>query len=357
LSEPLLICKNLTKRFAKTLAIANLSLSVYPGECLALVGPSGCGKTTLLRLLAGFERPDAGSLWLNGQSLVQGNQFVPPEARRIGFVFQDYALFPHLRVGENIAFGLAQLPKTAKVETVQQMLELVNLQHAEERYPHELSGGERQRVALARALAPHPDILLLDEPFSNLDADRRALIRTDIRRILREQQITAVFVTHDQEEAFYMGDRLAVMLNGTVCQVGEPEVVFQEPASKDVAEFLGGTEFLTGTVQEAGIITPLGFLAQIVSLPVGTRVEVGVRADDVNMRTALPHNAVITERIYKGAYQVYLLCLEGGRQVSAMQAHTTMLPEGEGVQAFLDAGHPLAIFADGLRVESFSHSH
>jgi iron(III) transport system ATP-binding protein len=275
---------------------------------------------------------------------------VTAQARKVGFVFQDYALFPHLSVCENIAFGLHSLPKAERHLIAGQMLALVNLEHAAQRYPHELSGGERQRVGLARALAPQPEILLLDEPFSNLDADRRLAIRTEIRQILKQQQVTAIFVTHDQEEAFYMGDRLAVMLAGQVWQVGQPEAVFQRPANRAVAEFLGDTEFLPGIVEGTAITTSLGKLSQRTGLPGGSHVEVGVRSDDINFETDGLPNAVIIERIYRGAYQIYRLRLNDGRLVSAMQAHTRMFSEGQSARVYLDPGHDLAVFYEGRLV-------
>lgn len=351
MTTPLLICNHLVKFFGNVGAVYDLNLSVNKGEILALIGPSGCGKTTLLRLLAGFEKPDGGSIYLNDQPLVDGQKFVSAQSRRIGFVFQEYALFPHLSVHENIAFGLHSLPKAQRQQITSQMLGLVNLEHAANRFPHEISGGERQRVALARALAPQPDVLLLDEPFSNLDADRRLVMRTDIRQILRQQHVTAVFVTHDQEEAFYMGDRLAVMLAGQIWQIGQPEGVFQRPSSRAIAEFLGGTEFLPGIVEGTTITTPLGKLAQQTGLPGGSRVDVGVRADDINFKTEGPPNAVITERIYRGAYQVYRLRLEDGGLVSAMQSHTRMLPVGQTARAYLDPGHELAVYYAGQLVD------
>ena len=217
-------CRGLTKIFGAVRAVDDMSLDVDPGEIVALLGPSGCGKTTFLRLIAGFERPDAGSVLLADEEVAGPGRFLPPERRRIGMVFQDYALFPHLSVADNVAFGLARRRRLSArgahrdaAESVGRLLALVGLEGLGARLPHEISGGQQQRVALARALAPAPAVVLLDEPFSNLDATLRAEVRAEVRGILREAGATAVFVTHDQEEALSLADRVAVMRAGHLC--------------------------------------------------------------------------------------------------------------------------------------------
>jgi iron(III) transport system ATP-binding protein len=216
--------RNLTKQFGldELPAVRDVSFSLEKGEILALVGPSGCGKTTTLRMIAGFERPERGSVILAGKVVAGGSVFVPPERRGVGMVFQEHALFPHLTVLDNVGFGLSGKPKSARQKTSLRMLELLGLHRLANRYPHELSGGERQRVALARAMAPQPIVLLLDEPFSSLDADLRYQVREEVRVILKSMQATAIFVTHDQEEALFMGDRLAVFNQGRLEQIGTP---------------------------------------------------------------------------------------------------------------------------------------
>ncbi|MDP2778770.1 MAG: ABC transporter ATP-binding protein, partial [Anaerolineales bacterium] len=274
---------NITKRFtsAGTPAVDDISFTLRSGEILALVGPSGCGKTTTLRLIAGLERPDSGSLHIKGQLVASPGHFTPPEKRGIGMVFQDHALFPHLTVSGNVKFGLKGQPAAIARETTLGMLKLVGLENFGERYPHQLSGGERQRVALARALAPRPVLVLMDEPVSSLDADLLHEVREQVRGILKAMSATAVFVTHDQEEALYMGDRLAVFQNGHLEQVGLPEEIFHASTTRFVAEFMGDSDFLPGTVQKDGIQTELGLIPQKLNIPADTSVEIALRADDV----------------------------------------------------------------------------
>jgi iron(III) transport system ATP-binding protein len=227
--KPVLSLEKVSKEFGVQSAVSDLSLTVYENELLTLLGPSGCGKTTTLRLMAGLERPSSGRVRLGDRVVAGGSTFTEPEERGVGIVFQDFALFPHLTVAENIGFGLTDVPPAEKHERITELLELVGLSGYEDRNPDQLSGGERQRVALARSLAPEPDILLLDEPFSNLDVRLRVEMREEVRRILKEAGVTTVSVTHDQEEALSLSDRVAVMQNGNVEQVGRPETVFEHP--------------------------------------------------------------------------------------------------------------------------------
>ena len=236
-----LALQDVTKRFRGVVAAEGVSFSVEPGEVAVLLGPSGSGKTTLLRLIAGLERPDRGTIALNGDVVADPERgvWVPPERRRVGFVFQDYALFPHMTALQNIAFALPHLPRRERSARAAAMLERVGIAHLARRYPHELSGGEQQRVALARALAPHPRVLLLDEPFSNLDRGLRVRLRTELKALLGSLGITAVFVTHDQEEAFELGDRLVILNRGRIEQIGTPEELLRGPQTPFVAEFFG----------------------------------------------------------------------------------------------------------------------
>jgi iron(III) transport system ATP-binding protein len=239
-------------------AVSAFDLTVLEGEILCLLGPSGCGKTTLLRLIAGFEEPDVGSVAIAGRQVVGPGVWVQPERRRIGFVFQDYALFPHLDVLQNVAFGVRAGTRRARVRRAEEILDLVGLTIFSRRFPHQLSGGQQQRVALARALAPKPDVILLDEPFSNLDAALREATREEVRRILEVSNTTAIFVTHDQEEALTFADRLAVMRAGRLEQLGLPEDVYKRPRTAFVAKFLGRTNLLHGVGRGAFAETLFG---------------------------------------------------------------------------------------------------
>lgn len=234
--------------FGETRALANFDLDVESGHLMTLLGPSGSGKTTALRLIAGFDRPDDGTIEIDGVPVAGPSTYIPAEQRRVGMVFQDYALFPHLSVQRNVGYGVNKGQRTDRVPAV---LELVGLTGKAHRMPHELSGGEQQRVALARALAPRPGVILLDEPFSNLDASLRIKVRNEIAEILRRAGTTAVFVTHDQEEALAMSDRIAVMKDGRIEQIGAPLEIYDRPSSRFVADFIGDTNIIEGRV-EAG---------------------------------------------------------------------------------------------------------
>ncbi|MEX2501767.1 MAG: ABC transporter ATP-binding protein, partial [Trueperaceae bacterium] len=260
-------------------AVDGLSLRVRRGETVALLGPSGCGKTTLLRLIAGFEAPDRGVVEVGGQVVADERTFVPPEARRIGFVFQDYALFPHLDVLGNVAFGLGGRRRAQRIERAREVLDLVGLTVFTRRYPGQLSGGQQQRVALARALAPEPAVILLDEPFSNLDAALRAGTREEVRRILQRSGATTLLVTHDQEEAMTFSDRLAVMRAGRLEQQGAPEETYLTPRTAFVAGFLGRTNLLRGQADGSTVRTRLGTLP--LSRPASGPVLVSVRPEDM----------------------------------------------------------------------------
>ena len=303
--QPLLNVCNITKRFAPNLppVVEDISFEVYTGEIFALLGPSGCGKTTTLRLIAGFERADTGEIHVGGQSFVGSNVHLPPEARDVGIVFQEYALFPHLNVYKNVAFGLRKLPAQLRNERVGTVLEMVGMTAFKHRKPHELSGGQQQRVALARSIAPSPKLILLDEPFSNLDAGMRHSTREEIQGLLKDAGMSAVFVTHDQEEALCFADRLAVMHNGHIEQIGTPETVYQRPQTPFVADFLGATNLIAGEAQGDYAKTPLGRF-QIASAARG-KVLLSIRPEHLVMvqpETTDPSNSVgkIVTREFKG---------------------------------------------------------
>jgi iron(III) transport system ATP-binding protein len=258
---PQLRLVGLRKRFGEHDVVAGIDLDVMSGEFVALLGPSGCGKTTTLRMIAGLERADAGLIEIAGEVVVDRRRFVPAERRRVGLVFQEYALFPHMTVEENVAYGLPR--GGTRRQTVADFLAMVGLGEMAERYPRELSGGQQQRVALARALAPTPALLLLDEPFSNLDPALRGQVRAEVRDILRQAGTTTVLVTHDQEEALSMADRVAAMFNGTLAQVAAPQALYDLPVSREVASFIGDAQFLPGTGNGKTIETVLGSLRTV----------------------------------------------------------------------------------------------
>ena len=340
----------LSKKFGNVTAVENLDITVKPGEILAVVGPSGCGKTTALRLIASFERPDAGRITLGKDIVADERTYLPPEKRGVGMVFQEYALFPHLTVFDNVSFGLNGNDHR-EADTIS-MLKLVGLEELAERFPHELSGGQRQRVALARALAPHPILVLLDEPFSNLDADHRLRMREEVRVILRGINATAIFVTHDQEEALFMGDRLAVMHRGEIVQVGTPEEIFHQPATRFVAEFMGKTDFLPGEVVAEGIETEIGLISQKSDLELGTKVELAMRADDIAFEPDPNSKSLVLARHFQGAMNLYRLRLPSGRLLHAYQPHALIISPRTTVRIWAEPGHPLAYFLDGSAVKS-----
>jgi iron(III) transport system ATP-binding protein len=317
-SEGRVSAEGVVKRFGSVAAVDRVSLDVVPGEILALLGPSGCGKTTFLRLIAGFERPDGGSIRLTGTTVAGPGVFVPPERRHIGMVFQDYALFPHLSVAANVAFGMARQRRRGRTvlpqAEVDRLLEFVGLAGLGGRLPHELSGGQQQRVALARALAPAPDVVLLDEPFSNLDAALRASVREEVRGILRAAGATAVFVTHDQEEALSLADRVAVMRAGRLCQVDTPARLYARPADPFVATFVGDADVLPGRSDGSLIETAIGVLRADAGAPVGD-VRVIVRPEAVRLRLDGAGRARVSRLTYFGHDQLIEIALGDGSSI------------------------------------------
>jgi iron(III) transport system ATP-binding protein len=334
----------LSHRYGKRTALDGVSLTVSPGEVLCVLGPSGCGKTTLLRLIAGLETLQAGRVTIAGRVVAEPGRMLPPEARDVGLVFQDYALFPHLSVLENVAFGLRRLPRGERRPRALAVLEQVEMVSRASSFPHTLSGGEQQRVALARALAPRPAVMLLDEPFAGLDTGLRRQVQEQSLRLLKESGASVVLVTHDPEEAMAIGDRLAILRQGRLEQVGPPGELYARPVSAFVARFLGESNSLRGTVAGGFVATPLGPVPAN-GHPDGARVEVLVRPEAVRLerldaQTDAPTVAVVAGVRRVGAQTVIDLRTQGGCgeqcTIRAVRPAPTNLGEGDRVRVSLD---------------------
>lgn len=320
--------EKVTKRFNEVFAVKSCDLQVASGEILALLGPSGSGKTTLLRLIAGFEKPNGGKIVIGERTVVDVAQgvWLPAEARGVGMVFQDYALFPHLTVSQNIAFGMGSKSKAEKQARVAELLRVTELQPYAERYPHELSGGQQQRVALARALAPRPPVVLLDEAFNGLDPELRPQMRKEVAAILRQMQTAAVLVTHDQEEALGMADKVAVVRDGELQQVGSPEDVYHSPATAFVANFVGHADFIPGVVADQRVATELGEFPCNKPVSAGP-VQVMIRHEAVNANSR-GILATVEEREFLGGEILYRLRLPSGSTVHFEQRRPVHWPVG-----------------------------
>lgn len=328
-------------------AVQGVTLSLKAGDIGVLIGPSGCGKTTLLRAVAGLEHVTSGEIRLTKSVVSSAHLSVPPELRRIGMVFQDYALFPHLSVGRNVAFGIHQLPRAEQAARVAEVLQLVGLEGSEHRYPHELSGGQQQRVALARALAPRPQLMLLDEPFSNLDVDLRERLAHEVRGILKAAGATALFVTHDQFEAFAIGDVIGVMNEGHLHQWDDAYTLYHRPATRFVADFIGHGVFAPATLVQQGnnvvAQTPLGDLTDLEECPLPSSYPAGecdvlLRADDIVHDDHAPVQAQIVRKSFRGSEFLYTLRLASGHTVLAHvpSHHDHALGEWIGIRAQVD---------------------
>lgn len=335
----ILTLAGVTRSFAPTMppAVNRVSFSLPQGDLLSLLGPSGCGKTTLLRMIAGFEPLQAGTITLAGQKVADAQGGLPPEKRQIGMVFQDYALFPHLTLQQNVAFGLhrwRQQDAQQVQKRVMEVIGLVGLNGLEQRYPHELSGGQQQRVALARALAPQPDLILLDEPFSNLDVHVRSRLRDQVRSIIKGTGISAVFVTHDQEEALSISDWVVVMHQGQIEQMGTPEQVYETPQSRFVAEFVTQANFLPAQQQDQGWQTELGCfeLSSPGPNPKATHGVVMIRQEDLLLAPNPRAGVVIRDRQFLGREHRYCLLLPSGKELQARTASRDILAIGTPVE-------------------------
>ena len=331
-TTPALVLDDVTKTYGGTMAASSLDLTAAPGELVTLIGPSGCGKSTTLRLVAGLERPDAGTIRIAGDVVAGGRTWQPPERRRVGLVFQDHALFPHLTVAQNVAFGLDKMPRRQRTARVGEVLELVRLGHLASRYPHELSGGEQQRVALARALAPRPAVVLLDEPFSSLDENLRAQVRADTVAVLRETGTTAMLVTHDQTEALSIGDRVVVMRDGVIEQADTPEKVFEAPATRFVASFMGDADFLPAHVRDALLTCEIGVVSTVPGWAnCDVDVDVVLRPHEVALTLDPESKAHVVAVEYHGAFVLHTVQLASGRTLRSWQPHGVRHPVGTAV--------------------------
>ncbi len=339
--------ENVSKQFSSDsgFAVNNISLALKQGDILALLGPSGCGKTTLLRMIAGFESVQTGTISIGSKIVSDRQTSIPPEQRDVGIVFQDYALFPHLNVRENITFGLQHFRKEEQAQRVAEVLQLVRLQGLEERYPYELSGGQQQRVALARALAPKPQLILLDEPLSNLDVQVRSHLREEIRDILKAAGTSAIFVTHDREEALFIADLVAVMQAGRLEQLGTPEQIYTHPASRFVAEFVTQASFFPA--QRRGNVweTEVGNF----DLPVDYADDLGeiaIRPEESILTAATDGLLSIRTRRFLGREYQYCLQTPSGKEFHARISTDVVLPVGSRVNLSI-ASDRMHIFKPG----------
>lgn len=333
----LLKVDNISCNYGEQSVIEALSFHLNPGEIVSLLGSSGCGKTTALRAVAGFENLDAGNISLNDNIISSKNYTLAPEKRGIGMVFQDYALFPHLSVADNIGFSSEASP-----EHVQRLIHETGLQGMEHRYPHELSGGQQQRVALARALAAKPTLMLMDEPFSNLDVELRERLSTEVREILKAENIACILVTHDQHEAFAISDKIGIMHQGKISQWDTPFNLYHEPANRYVADFIGQGIFIKGQIISPDTFqTELGILKsnRAYQDPVGTCVEILIRPDDILPDEQGPIKATIFEKAFKGAETLYTLKLETGASVLSLFPSHKDLRIGDQVHICVAADH------------------
>lgn len=345
---PVLSLSAVSHAYQQENTFSQISFSLTKGQIACLLGPSGCGKTTALRCIAGFEKIGGGSIQLNGKLVSSTDFHLSAERRQIGMVFQDYALFPHLNVEKNVAFGLHGMPRQLRQQRVDELLQVVGLSAYKRAYPHELSGGQQQRVALARALAPKPDLLLLDEPFSNLDVALRERLGLEVREILKQQNATAILVTHDQNEAFAIADEIGVMHQGQIQQWDSAYKIYHEPANRFVADFVGEGVFMPGKVwAHDRIEIELGVIAGNMerTCSPGARVDVLVRPDDVIHDDHSAVQARVIAKAFRGADFLYTLELSSGTHVLSLVPSHHNHAIGEAIGIKLEIDHVIAFHA------------
>ena len=336
---------NVSVALEGTLIVKNVSFALKQGAIGCLLGPSGCGKTTLLRTIAGFENALEGEIKISGETVSNQQMRLPVEKRHVGMVFQDYALFPHLSVAENIEFGLSHQPKAQRRERVQELAQLLKITELLSAYPHRLSGGQQQRVAVARAMAPKPRILLLDEPFASLDVELREQIAREIRMVLKQDGITAILVSHNQYEAFAMADEIGVMRSGELMQWSAPFELYHQPTCAYVADFVGEGVFLRGAViDESKVETALGLLGsdELHGLDVGATVNVLIRPDDVIHDDASTSTAKVVDKAFRGAGYLYTLELSDGAHIQSLVPSHHTHAQGEMIGIHIEMDHLVA---------------
>ena len=346
-TPPRLRVQQIACNYHRHTAVRDISFALPAGQLACLLGPSGCGKTTVLRAIAGFHNLSAGQIEINGQCVATPRRSRPPEARRLSMVFQDHALFPHLTVAKNIRSALPRRSAAEQKRRARAMVERLALNGLEQRYPHELSGGQRQRVALARALAPRPRLLLMDEPFSNLDLELREQLRGEIRDLLTNMNATCLLVTHDQQDAFAFGARVGVMRGGRLEQWDTAYNLYHQPRTRFVADFIGEGVFLDGTVTAAGDInTELALLSGNGGHPAGAKVQVLIRPDDILHDDHSPRSAKIIKRDFRGENYMYTLALPSGKQILSLVPSHHNHAVGENLGIKLDIDHLVAFPAE-----------
>tara|TARA_A100001037_G_scaffold179056_1_gene160623 strand:- start:1775 stop:2845 length:1071 start_codon:yes stop_codon:yes gene_type:complete len=343
-----LIVENLSLNYEDNKVLRDINFEIKDSEILALVGPSGSGKTSLIRCITGLQNPNEATIKISEKIMFSSTKNIPIEKRDIGIVFQDFALFPHMTVENNIQYGMdvnnTKHKSLSQLSSLTDLMLMTGIYHLRDRYPDELSGGEQQRVALARSLAPRPKILLMDEPFSNLDPNLRIQLRMEVRRILKYLKISCLFVTHDQQEALYMGDRIIVLNEGEIQQIDENKKVFQNPSNQFVAEFIGLADFIDGEIKDKYANTELGKIEVQSNASNGETVNIMLRPDDITITKNNAGNGFVVQREYRGMYYIYYIKLNSGKIVKSLSSHTNDFNVGTKVAVELTPGHPLICY-------------
>ena len=343
MQSPYLSVHNLSAAYDnKKNVVSDINFSLEEGQLGCLLGPSGCGKTTILRAITGFQTIKTGAITLAGKDISTPSLMVPPEKRNIGMVFQDHALFPHINLADNIGFGLSKLSKPEKTKQVNKMLELVGMQGYQQAYPHEISGGQSQRVALARALAPEPTLLLMDEPFSNLDTALRESLGYEVRQLLKDTGITAIMVTHDQNDAFALGDKVGVVAEGQLKQWGTSFELYHAPKSRFVANFIGDGLFVRGQlIDSSTVVTQFGEVRGELIRPmsIGSEVELLIRPDDVRYAPDGPITGLVARKAFKGAQTLYTITTASGDTLLSLVPSHDDYEVGDRINVNIEADH------------------